>query len=122
MGKLNLEKSGGQGRWATVLEMPIDPGGQYLAVKKAVAERLASRHAHCKHLGVQSGGRKAEKTNGAVNRSVFVGMEVGLARACIVAMRQLLMVVVAEQEVGLFLHHDLKDQQRQQQGGDLAVC
>jgi hypothetical protein len=49
-------------------------------------------------------------------------MEMGLAGACVVAVRQLRMVMGAKPKVGLLQHHDLKDQHRQQEGGDLAIC
>jgi hypothetical protein len=44
MKMLKWNGSGGDGWWATVLEMPIDTGGQLWLVEKNLAERLVGGH------------------------------------------------------------------------------
>lgn len=122
MKMMKWNRSGSEGRWATVLEMPVDTGGQFRLVEKDLSEWPVNWYLHGKPLDFQGCWRKVEKADGTVQWGIFVGMKVGFARTGIVAVRQLFMVVVAEPKVGLLQHHDLKDQHRQQEGGDLAIC
>lgn len=67
---------------------------------------------HQNILKIKGSWCKTEKTNGAIDGSVFFAVQVRLIGLGIVAMRQLLMMVV-KQVVQFFQGHYLKNQQRQ---------